>query len=57
MYSLTRIATPDKNISKDDDQEDIITVIQQETVIQKDTSREYIDKTHSIGKPKPGKQK
>lgn len=56
MYSLTRIATPDKNISKDDDQEDIITVIQQEIVIQKDTSREYIDKTHSIGKPKPGKQ-
>ena len=53
---ITGIATPDKNISNDVDQEDIINVIQQETGIQKDTTQEYIDKTHSTGKPKQRKQ-
>ena len=50
------IATPDENISNDDDQEAIINAIQQETSIKKDTIRENIDKTHAIGKPKLGKQ-
>ena len=38
--------TPDKNINNDDDQEAIIKVTQQETVIQKDTIWENIDKMH-----------
>ena len=48
--------TPDKNINNDDDQEAIIKVTQQETVIQKDTIRENIDKMHPLRKFKQGKQ-
>ena len=56
MYGNYSIAASEKVISNDDDQEAVINIIQQETSIQKYTIQENIDKTHTIGKSKQGKQ-
>ena len=53
---ITGMATPDEDISNNDDQEAIINVIQKETGIQRGKIQESIDKTHPIDKSKQEKE-